>query len=375
MKKVAIIELAAHAEVARAYVAMFLDSGYLVSLFTTQENFVQLNNLYSNNIAINFFVQESESSNSFISKNINIINECQLAIVCTPESLDGQLIIKSWNIKSYLVIHDANNYFNCKNHINFQGGIKQYLKIVKYFVTAYFSKRQKALATFDEVIVPSQNMAAYISKYYKDKKVRSLPFVYNEYSTPILDNKETTIVIPGTIGQRSRDYIFVCQLFRKMFQEGFSEKIKLVLLGQIKDKSIIEELKKLPESLFSLVVFEVPISQQVFDEEVSKADFFLLPLQTQWQYGIVNEVGGLTCLSGNIGDMVRYGMPAVLPNTYRLDEGLQGFVTLYKNNLNDATAMLKNYIVEKKFNAVKLDIKNLSSTWNASIKTSIKSIE
>ena len=64
---------------------------------------------------------------------------------------------------------------------------------------------------------------------------------------------------------------------------------------------------------------------------MEEADLLWLPLHQQWQYGVVMEEGGISCLSGNIGDWVRFGKKALVPAHYPSPEILEEKRWTYKD--------------------------------------------
>jgi hypothetical protein len=356
MIKIAIIELASHFEVARAYAKMALANGYSVLMVVNESNHSQLKSLFDVADKIEWMVGPDDVMGNFLSTCKSAIDQCNLVICCTPEQKNGTVILKEWLAISYLVVHDVNNYFDIVKNINTSGGIRQYLRIAKFYFTGYFSKRQKALQTFDGVIVPSIHMKSYADAKTAVKQIITLPFLYNEH-LPVIHNHDTTnIVIPGTVNQRSRNYDFVHEVMCRMDADGFDCPVSLTLLGQCKGQKaqvIRQKFLSMNFQWLQVTTFEEAVSQSTYDKLMLEADFYLLPLQRRWQYGIVNEIGGTTCLSGNIGDMVRYGMPILLPIEYQLQDLLLPLVTHYDNEVSHAAKVWSDFIKNKTYNQVK----------------------
>ncbi len=367
MKRVAIIELAGHFEVARAYAKMAIGLGYKVVLITNEKNYNNLKNVFSISDNIVWSVKKNETYDEFIKHAHETIDQCDMAICCTPECQDGTVLKKTWQTRTLLVLHDVNNYFNVKNNLVWQGGFTQWLRILKYFAKGYFAKRKKALKTFDKAIVPSIYIKQYIDTILPDNDIEVLPFLYNEENVKIHDNKICTIVIPGTVSQRSRDYLMTYQVLSKMIESGFDAKLSIVLLGQClgeEGKKIKKMLSLLESPSISITTFDAAVPQAAYDKIIAEADFFLLPLQSKWQYGIVNEIGSLTCLSGNIGDMVRYGMPVLLPTHYQIQQELLPLVTYFDTEIESAAVLWSDYIKNKTYNEIKAKSLTTMTTFN-----------
>lgn len=369
MNRIAIIELAGHFEVARAYAKMALESGFSVLMVVNESNHLQLKVVFNDEDKIVWLVAHDHSLDNFLSANKLIIDQCSLVICCTPEQKNGTVISKEWQATTYLVIHDVNNYFEVVKNINTSGGLRQLLRIAKYYFTGYFSKRKKALHTFEGIIVPSPAIKAYTAVRTAMQSIVSLPFFYNEHRPVIYNHDHTTIVIPGTVNQRSRDYNMVYETLHCMNANGFDRPVNLILLGQCKGQEALKIRQKFLDMNFhwlQLTTFEAAVPQSTYDRLMLEADFYLLPLQHQWRYGIVNEIGGTTCLSGNIGDMVRYGMPVLLPNGYQIQEELMPLVTYYDNDVKNTAKVWGDYIENKIYNHIKHDSDkplNAINTW------------
>ena len=96
---------------------------------------------------------------------------------------------------------------------------------------------------------------------------------------------------------------------------------KITLLGKAASRAevkLVNEMKKAATQNVTLVTFDNHLSSADFDAIMRSADLLLLPLQPSWQYGVVREIGGISCLSGNIGDMVRFGKRGLVPKHYPL---------------------------------------------------------
>lgn len=211
--------------------------------------------------------------------------------------------------------------------------------------------------TFDGIIVPSPQMKSYAEGKKVLKPIVALPFLYNEHLPVIHHRDTTTIVIPGTVNQRSRDYYMVLETLQCMNSNGFDCPVNLILLGQCKGKEamrIKEQFLALKFHWLQVSTYDEAVPQATYDRLMLEADFYLLPLQRKWTYGIVNERGGTTCLSGNIGDMVRYGMPVLLPKSYQIEENLLPLVTYFDTDVRQAAGVWTDFIKNKTYNQVKL---------------------
>ena len=77
-------------------------------------------------------------------------------------------------------------------------------------------------------------------------------------------------------------------------------------------------MNKIHQSV-NIKYFKEKVVQDEFDQWMSKADLLYCPVKTESEFFSVKEIYGKTKISGNIGDAIKYGKPAILPSTYRSD--------------------------------------------------------
>lgn len=354
--KIAIIEGGYHFEVVRSYALMLLNSGHTVTIFTNTITRHQLTNVLENKVT--WMGATNLSFTEYLNEQISGIDNHDFIICTSPQSHDGFFIQKTWTSKTFLVVHDVHNDYDVWHHLSIRTNrsITNLLKSIKYYFNRYYRRRLTARLSFDGVIFPSVCMYDYAKMNYGLKNAMVLPFLWNERISPINETEIIKITIPGTLKQRSRDYNYCITLLRSLSQQ-INTKLQLHLLGQtITDeaKKIKQQFLSLENDAFEVVTYDGTIDQETYDEVLFNSDLLLLPLQKKWQFGIVDEVGGLTCLSGNIGDMVRFAVPSVLPFHYALSEELEPLVLrITMEDVKKDVGLLKEIIEKKTFNTIK----------------------
>lgn len=335
---------------------MLLNSGHTVTIFTNTVSRHLLSNVLKNKVT--WMVDANLSFTEFLNAQISGIDNHDFIICTSPQSHDGFFIQKTWTAKTFLVVHDVHNDYDVWHHLSIRTdrSITNLLKSIKYYFNRYYQKRLTARLSFDGVIFPSIHMYEYAKKNYGVKNAIVLPFLWNERISPINETQVVKITIPGTLKQRSRDYNYCIKLFKSLSTQ-INSKLQLHLLGQTiteEAKKIKQQFLSLENEVFEVVTYDGTIDQETYDEVLFNSDFLLLPLQKMWQFGIVDEVGGLTCLSGNIGDMVRFAVPSVLPIHYALSEELEPLVLrITMEDVKKDVGMLKAIIEKKTFNTIK----------------------
>lgn len=354
--KISIIEGGYHFEVVRSYALMLLHSGHQVSILTNKTSYDNLIDVLGDKVS--WYIDGKKSFIEFLSDKNEILNKQDLVICTSPQDVFGNFIKKKWNTKSYLVIHDLHNDFDVWNNLSLWKNFDliTILKSIKYLFNQYYQKRTASRQTFDKVIFPSVIMNEYAMDNYFVQDALTLPFLWNEKLSPIHERDFIKITIPGTIKQRSRDYDYCIRLFERL-KSIVNVKIQVVILGQALNgeaKVIINKFINLQSEKLSIKTFNESIDQKTFDEELFDSDLLLLPLQSRWQFGVVDEIGGLTCLSGNIGDMVRFAVPSLLPEHYKLSKELESLSMRFSmKDLDKDIELITKILNQKDYNIIK----------------------
>lgn len=99
--------------------------------------------------------------------------------------------------------------------------------------------------------------------------------------------------------------------------------------------------------------FEEKINQIKFDNWMINADVLYCPIQKETEFFSIKEIYGETKISGNIGDAIKYGKPAIFPETYESD---LEFVIKEKSDLQTQLSEVKN----PKFDFQSYSLENVS---------------
>lgn len=167
-------------------------------------------------------------------------------------------------------------------------------------------------------------------------------------------NKKLTVVIPGGVSQKRRDYGHILDSIQK---SELAKNIEFVFLGKAKGKEL-ENIKK-ASGKFDLKYFTERISQEEFNMWMKKADFLWCPIQQETTFFSQKEMYGSTKMTGNIGDAIKFGKIAVFPKNYVSD---QDFIVQEKENVIQQFYDLKDfeYDFQKQYNR-QIVLKNLES--------------
>ena len=329
MKKIAYIELDTHAEIALNFMELMNDS----KVFSVD--------YYFSEKILRFF---GFAQNDKLPENIK---------KATPENLIQQLSTDNYQL---IIIGTVHRYFNvfekvaekfntsiiCHNlnfvkASNFNLLISIFKEDFKYRLKlllkegllrkSYVYKKAKNLLVLDE------NLAK--------ENYNNLPIFYTKFFEKP-DNETFTIVIPGAVSQKRRNYDKIIKELKNLelnfdnyefrrnetfvennLQEkessvGTTQNLEIIFLGKAQGKELemlqnFEQNK--PENIF-IKYFTEKVPQDVFDNFVQKADVLWCPIQQETEFFSQKEIYGTTKMSGNIGDAVKFGKLAVFPENY-----------------------------------------------------------
>ncbi|MEY8761011.1 hypothetical protein [Chryseobacterium tongliaoense] len=297
MKKIAYIEIDTHAEIARAFMDIMHDS---------------------REFTVDYY---------FSKKIRDQIREDQEAVFLSDSSMiTDQLKNKDYDM---VIIGTVHRYFNT------------FLAITQKYNTAVIvhnlnfpqtSKWGLIKSIFKEDVIYRLKLwwkegLFYVSKPYKQAKnlmvldpelssdtYKFLPLFYTGNFEKKEDN-ELIVVIPGSVSQKRRDYQYIFNMIRN---SSVSEPYSFIFLGKAQNREL-KELEKLSENVpenITVKYFTERVSSDDFEHWMSKADVLWCPVQQQTEFFSQPEIYGVTKMTGNLGDAIKYGKIAVFPKNY-----------------------------------------------------------
>ena len=297
MKKIAYIEIDTHAEVAQDFIEIMQDSHeFKVDYYFSQK--------------IKNQIKES-GENIFLSDSSMIFdqlkaNQYDLVIVGTVHRYFNtfQAIVEKFNTS--IVVHNINFTNTSKSTLVksiFKEDVIYRLKLwwkEGLFYSSKVYKKAKNLLVLDQEL--------------SSEKYKFLPLFYTK-DLHESDNEFLTVVIPGGVSQKRRDYQHTFEMIQNLKS---SEKIAFVFLGKAKD----DELKKLQKLSLNLSqhieikYFTERVSSIDFENWMQKADVLWCPIQQETEFFSQKEIYGITKMTGNLGDAIKYGKIAIFPANY-----------------------------------------------------------
>lgn len=319
MKKIAYIELDTHAEIALNFMELMNDSkAFSVDYYFSEK-------------ILRFF---GFAQNDKLPENIKKV---------TPENLFHQLSTNNYQL---IIIGTVHRYFNVFEKVveKFNTSIICHnLNFVKASNFDLLSSIFKEDVQYRLKLLLKEGLLRKSKVYQKAKnllvldqgfdsaqpdKYKFLPIFYTKFSEKS-DNPIFTIVIPGAVSQKRRDYERVLKSIIK-----FHFPFEIIFLGKAQGKEfeMLQDFEQSKPDNISIKYFTEKVPQDVFDNFMQKADLLWCPIQQETEFFSQKEIYGLTKMSGNIGDAIKFGKLAVFPENYPSN---YSFIIPEKGSLED----------------------------------------
>ena len=319
MKKIAYIELDTHAEIALNFMELMNDS----KVFSVD--------YYFSEKILRFF---GFAQNDKLPENIKN---------ATPENLIQQLSTDNYQL---IIIGTVHRYFNVFEKVaeKFNTSIichnLNFVKVANFDLLSSIFKEdyqfrlklllKEGLLRKSNVYKKAKNLLVLDRGFdsAQPDKYKFLPIFYTKFSENS-DNPIFTIVIPGAVSQKRRDYERVLKSI-KIFHFPF----EIIFLGKAsgKELEILQDFEQSKPENISIKYFTEKVPQDVFDNFMQKADILWCPIQQETEFFSQKEIYGFTKMSGNIGDAVKFGKLAVFPENY---PSKYSFIIPEKGSLGD----------------------------------------
>ena len=319
MKKIAYIELDTHAEIALNFMELMNDSkAFSVDYYFSEK-------------ILRFF---GFAQNDKLPENIKN---------ATPENLIQQLSTDNYQL---IIIGTVHRYFNVFEKVaeKFNTSIICHnLNFVKASNLGLLSSVFKEDYQYRLKLLLKEGLLRKSNVYKKAKnllvldrgfdsaqpdKYKFLPIFYTKFSEKP-KNETYTIVIPGAVSQKRRDYERVLKSI-KIFHFSF----EIIFLGKASGKELemLQDFEKSKPENISIKYFTEKVPQDVFDHYLQKADILWCPIQQETEFFSQKEIYGFTKMSGNIGDAIKFRKLAVFPENY---PSKYSFIIPEKGSLGD----------------------------------------
>lgn len=352
MKKIAYIELDTHAEIALNFMELMNDS----KVFSVDYYF-------SEKILKTLGLQETDNIKKVSAENL-LQKLSQYQIPNTKYDL--------------VLIGTVHRYFNVFDKIaeKFNASIichnLNFVKVSNFHLLSSIFKEdfqfrlklllKEGLLRKSNVYKKAKNLLVLDENLTKEN-YSNLPLFYTKFFEKP-DNETFTIVIPGAVSQKRRDYDKVIKelknlelnfdnyefrrnetfventLSEKGSSVGTTQNLEIIFLGKAQGNELemLQNFEQNKPENISIKYFTEKVPQNVFDDYMQKADILWCPIQQETEFFSQKEIYGVTKMSGNIGDAIKFGKLAIFPENY---PSKYVFIISEKVSLEDALFVKK----------------------------------
>ncbi|GAA2346567.1 hypothetical protein Scani_27240 [Streptomyces caniferus] len=161
-------------------------------------------------------------------------------------------------------------------------------------------------------------------------RTHAINIAYPQHPPTEFVRDEVRCCIPGRM-YSGRDHAEVLSAL-EIAAPRLTKRLRVEFLGE----HSTEETKAAVEAARKTVVPSVElrdhpgyVAQEEFDRTLAEADFLILPVSEYLTRNGIIETRGQTCVTGNINDMVRFGLPSLMPAFYPLSSHIEGMTARY----------------------------------------------
>lgn len=327
MKKIAYIELDTHAEIALNFMELMNDS----KVFSVDYYF-------SEKILRFFGFAQNDKLPENIKKAIpeNLIQQLstdnyQLIIIGTVHRYFNVFEKIAEKFNTSIICHNL-NFVKASNFDLLSSIFKEDFQFrLKLLLKEGLLRKSKLYEKAKNLLVLDRGFENFVRKplvYAQPDKYKFLPIFYTKFSGKS-ENETYTIVIPGAVSQKRRDYERVLKSVK-----NFRFPFEIIFLGKASGKELemLQNFEQTKPENISIKYFTEKVPQDIFDDYMQKADVLWCPIQQETEFFSQKEIYGFTKMSGNIGDAVKFGKLAVFPENY---PSKYSFIIPEKGSLGD----------------------------------------
>lgn len=358
LKKVSLIEFAHHSEVLLSYVLVLMQKPDIeVNIYCTQWIYDQCYVLHQYNQLKWNIKNANQAANRFLNTHLEKLNVSQLIVITSHEdSTNSILNVSKIKPTKILVCHKINTFFrpyrSIKSSSSFYDSILFKLKLFKFYLKRNSVKN--LLREIDFIAVDNERLLEVYNSLKLLKPCLVFPFGVRSFKSKNLQNEPLKIIVPGSVSEKSRDYDILLEALKLLKTKRLLE---VELLGKVDKETIIKKIKSFSKFNIRITYHTSFINQKVFDAKMLSSDFLVLPIQKNMSYGPIKEDSGYTTISGNINDIIRYGLPAIAPDYYPLSSSLKKIVETYTDT-QGLSQKIDEWIASKKYQLLKNKMDN-----------------
>ncbi|WP_300675763.1 hypothetical protein [Soonwooa sp.] len=300
MKKIAYIELDTHAEIAKNFYELFLDSKTFEIDYYLSERVFKIFDIKSNNVKL--------SEPSIILEQLSG-QKYDLVIIGTVHRYFNIFLAITSKFNSAIICHNLNFIKASKTQLLKSVFIKDFRYRVKLLL-------KESLLSAPALFRKGQNLLV-LDKTFSNERFQYLSLFFNQFLNEENNEKILRIAVPGAASQSRRDYFHVLESLKNL--KNPTTKVEVIFLGKAsyEIQQAINSLKPELDSKIEIVSFNEKVLQTDFDAWMQKADVLWCPIQKETEFLGAQELYGVSKMTGNIGDAIKYEKLAVFPANYQ----------------------------------------------------------
>jgi hypothetical protein len=290
------------------------------------------------------------------------LNDCDFAIITTLPPKKSRLDNLYFRNPVFLLIHNTCfqlwRDFHAQGHQNLWPLVRQFIKWIMFRLSGESKRQNQWLEKSNNIIFSSY----FMKKYYFDNTSSNLwpnPLVIPSGHHISPQNKhfqpgKLKIGIPGNINASKKDYLILREGL-KHFAKSHHGDIEVIFMGKCnarESKLVCKMETKFHSCSIKVVTYPDYLSHREYTSLLSEVDLLIWNFKKIKPYGPCNEWFGYTTESGAVGDMIKFGIPSVIPDFYPIAADLENLVVRYHDARSMASAisslMAKKHILTGK---------------------------
>lgn len=320
MKKIAYIEIDTHAEIAQDFIDLLHDSKeFSVDYYFSEKIKNQIKEGEEVvHISDSSMILDQLSTKKYDLVIIGTVHRYFNTFLAISEKYNTSVIVHNLNFSKISKSDLIKNIF--KNDLIYR--LKLWWKEGLFYANKTYAKAKHHLVLDQE---------------FSSVQFEFLPLFYTK-SFEKTKNEDLIIVIPGGVSQKRRNYKHIIETIQNCDNK---ENLTFVFLGKATGDEL-RQIINLGRSLenINITYFSERVSPEIFDQWMRKADVLWCPIQRETEFFSNKEIYGKTKMTGNLGDAIKYGKPAVFPKNY---SSKLEFIIPEEENAIEQFIKLKNF--------------------------------
>jgi hypothetical protein len=285
-----------------------------------------------NKIAI---ILDNGREDKVVKKNLDRINEHDILIWDEYYGAFHRIAGLKFKVNKFIyIIHNCNKYYQCNFCLN-------YKEIVNNISKKIFLKK------IDSFLVMGPNIKEYILANKETRPVFFFPFDFDDkkYEKEKEDNSFISIVIPGMVDSKRRNYKSLMRILDNYYEKNPNSKIQITFLGKIVTENsefVANISNKINMKYGKKIIYHrnyIPLRD--FEKVLIDADYILSNVYVFNKYTDRIEIYGTTKESGISFTIYKYEKVGIVPEAQRILTGFNSQLINYRN-YNDLFIILEN---------------------------------